>query len=133
MNYFLDTNICIYALKGTHPRVQRHIQSHAPSEILIPAIVLAELYHGACKSVARNKVIETLRQFIAPIRVVDFDSRAAFDYGDIRSKLESIGRPIGPNDLIIAATVLSKGGTLVTHNTTEFSAVPGLLLEDWTH
>jgi tRNA(fMet)-specific endonuclease VapC len=46
--------------------------------------------------------------------------------------LESTGRPMGPNDLIVAATTMSNGGTLVTHNTKEFSAVPGLLFEDWT-
>ena len=131
MTYFLDTNICIYALKGTYPQVKRHFTSHAPSEICIPAIVLAELYYGANKSAAQDKVMDTLRQFIAPIRIVDFDSRSAASYGDIRSKLESRGRPIGPNDLMIAATVLARGGTLVTHNTREFSAVPGLLLEDW--
>lgn len=41
------------------------------------------------------------------------------------------GTPIGPNDLLIAAISLARGATLVTHNTREFSRVPGLLLEDW--
>ena len=132
MTYYLDTDICIYALKGAFPQVQQHIESHAPSEICIPAVVLAELYYGAYKSAYREKVIETLRRFVDPIRIADFDSHSAVSYGDIRSKLESMGRPIGPNDLMIAATALSHGGTLVTHNTREFSAVPGLLLEDWT-
>lgn len=132
MTYFLDTNICIYALKGTFPRVQQHMESHVPSEIFIPAIVLAELYYGAYKSTAREKAIEALREFSAAIQIAEFDSRSAVSYGDIRSKLESTGRPIGPNDLIVAATTMSNGGTLVTHNTKEFSAVPGLLFEDWT-
>ena len=38
---------------------------------------------------------------------------------------------IGPNDLQIAAIALVDGLTLVTHNITEFSQMPGLNLEDW--
>jgi tRNA(fMet)-specific endonuclease VapC len=132
MMYFLDTNICIYALKRTYPQVQQKIESHRPSEIFIPAIVIAELFYGAFKSRAREKTLEKLREFVAPFQKADFNSTSAISYGDIRSKLEAMGKPIGPNDLIIAATTLSNGGTLVTHNTKEFSAVPGLLIEDWT-
>jgi tRNA(fMet)-specific endonuclease VapC len=45
--------------------------------------------------------------------------------------LANVGTPIGPNDLLIAAIALANRLTLVTHNTTEFSPVPGLKLEDW--
>jgi predicted nucleic acid-binding protein len=34
--------------------------------------------------------------------------------------------------LIVAATTMANGGTLVTHNVKEFRSVQGLLLEDWT-
>jgi tRNA(fMet)-specific endonuclease VapC len=132
MTYFLDTNICFYALKGIFPQVQRRLESRVPSEVRIPAIVLAELYYGAYKSASRAKVIETLRQFIAPIQIADFNSHSAALYGEIHSQLESIGRPIGPNDLVVAATTMANGGTLVTHNVKEFRSVQGLLLEDWT-
>lgn len=132
MIYFLDTNICIYALKGTYPKIQSHIESHTPSEISIPSIVLAELYYGAAKSTAREKVIQRLQEFIAPLHIVAFNSRSAMAYGTIRAELESMGRVIGPNDLVVAATTLGNGGTLVTHNVKEFSAVPGLRIEDWT-
>ncbi|MCY4484514.1 MAG: PIN domain-containing protein [Spirochaetaceae bacterium] len=52
-------------------------------------------------------------------------------YGEIRSELERIGRPIGYNDLLIAAHARFLGATLVTHNTDEFRRVPGLVVEDW--
>ena len=60
-----------------------------------------------------------------------FDDAAASVYAIIRAHLESAGTPIGPYDLQIAAIALANGLTLVTHNTREFSRVPGLLLEDW--
>ena len=51
--------------------------------------------------------------------------------GEVRATLEQAGTPVGPNDLLIAAIALANGLTLVTHNTAEFSLVPGLALEDW--
>jgi tRNA(fMet)-specific endonuclease VapC len=60
-----------------------------------------------------------------------FDDPAAEEYGRIRSHLANQGIAIGPNDLIIAAIALANKLTLVTHNTSEFSRVPGLALEDW--
>ena len=132
MTYFLDNNICIYTLKGLYPKIQVHMKSHVPSEISIPSIVLAELYYAAVKSTAREKVIQRLQELIAPLHIVAFDSRSAMIYGTIRAELESMGRVIGSNDLVVAATTLGNGGILVTHNVKEFSAVPGLRIEDWT-
>jgi len=45
--------------------------------------------------------------------------------------LEKLGKPIGPYDLLIAATALANGLVLVTHNTREFMRIPGIQLEDW--
>ena len=60
-----------------------------------------------------------------------FDDSAAEEYGRIRAHLANLGTPIGPNDLLIAAIALANKITLVSHNTAEFSRVPGLILEDW--
>jgi tRNA(fMet)-specific endonuclease VapC len=95
--------------------------------------VLAELLYGALHSgpihqAANLALIGNLRnQFIS----LPFDDRAAEEYGTIRAHLASLGTPIGPNDMLIAAIALANKLTLVTHNTTEFSRVPGLALEDW--
>ena len=52
-------------------------------------------------------------------------------YGELRSWLEKAGRPIGGNDLFIAAQALALGLTLVTGNEREFSRVKDLPLENW--
>jgi tRNA(fMet)-specific endonuclease VapC len=67
----------------------------------------------------------------AKYQSLPFDNAAARDYASIRSHLATAGQPIGPNDTMIAAIARSRGTTLVTHNTAEFSRVPGLLIEDW--
>lgn len=94
-------------------------------------MVEAELLLGAAKSVRAEATREAVRAFLAPFQVVPFDSSAASHYAIVRAHLEASGTPVGPNDLIIAATVLSSGGCLITANTNEFQRVPGLLLEDW--
>ena len=68
MKYFLDTNMCIYILKGLYPSVSKELFSHHSSEIKIPSIVKAELFYGAGKSVKRE---ETIKEFsrIAQLRL----------------------------------------------------------------
>lgn len=60
-----------------------------------------------------------------------FDDKAAIEYGQIRAYLERQGTPVGPIDTLIAAIALANNLILVTHNTAEFSRVPGLKIEDW--
>lgn len=132
MKYLLDTNICIYALKNRYPGVKKIMINLPPSAIAIPSIVKAELYYGAVKSRKTDKVIPILEKFLAPFEIIPFGDKEIMTYANIRAKLEKDGNIIGPNDLIIAATALVRGATLVTHNTKEFKRVEELLLEDWT-
>jgi len=93
--------------------------------------VEAELLFGARKSQRVAENLHAVRTLLKSLVIVPFGSAAADQYSHIRSELEADGRIIGPNDLLIAATVMAEGGTLVTHNTDEFSRVRGLHLEDW--
>jgi tRNA(fMet)-specific endonuclease VapC len=130
--YFLDTNTCIYFLNGRYPGILRKFEKISANEIMIPSIVLAELLYGAEKSEKKESNQRNLERFSAAFKIAGFDSEAAVHYSEIRASLESSGIPIGPNDLLIAAIVRAQNGILVTHNTKEFSRVPGLHIEDWT-
>ena len=132
MAFFLDTNICIYALKGSHPAIGHRMQRMSPSLIKIPSIVKGELLFGAQKSREPERTSEIIEEFLFPFEVVPFDERAAASYSRIRFDLERRGRIVGPNDLIVAATVLADRGTLVTHNLREFRRIEDLSAEDWT-
>jgi tRNA(fMet)-specific endonuclease VapC len=131
MTYFLDTNTCIYFLNGKYQSVKEKLLSLPPDRIKIPVIVKAELLFGAFKSYRREETVEKVELFISPFEVVSYGDRAAYEYGTIRLALEISGNPIGPNDLIIAATTISENATLVTHNVSEFSRVSKLKFEDW--
>jgi tRNA(fMet)-specific endonuclease VapC len=81
------------------------------------------------KNVARS-LAET-RAFCNLYSSLPFDDSAAEEYGRLRAQLAGLGTPIGPNDLMIASIALANGLTLITHNRTEFSRVPNLMIEDW--
>ena len=132
MKYLLDTNICVFVIRGKSPLVlQRFVQS-LPDELSISTVTLAELRYGADKSSNPGKNHSALNAFLAPIQIIGFDSECADYYGRLRSDLERRGLPIGPLDTMIAAQSLRLHVPLVTNNTGEFSRVPGLQLEDWT-
>ena len=97
----------------------------------ISAITLAELIHGAEKSTRVAQNLAVVDDFASRLEVVPYTSRASQHYGAIRAVLERAGRPIGVNDLHIAAHARSEGLTLVTNNLAEFERVPGLLTENW--
>jgi tRNA(fMet)-specific endonuclease VapC len=132
VKYLLDTNICIFVIKRKPATVLARFQLHPPDDVAISSVTLAELRYGADKSSRPQQNHAALEAFLAPLSVVDFDSQAAESYGKVRAELERRGTPIGPLDTLIAAHSLALGTTLVTTNTSEFSRVPGLNIEDWT-
>jgi len=132
MSYFLDTNICIYFLKGTYPGLLSKIMSFQPADIKIPAIVKAELLYAVEKSSKRDENLNKVSAFLMPFEIAAFGDFAAVHYGQIKTSLKKSGTTIGPNDLLTAATVIAEKGILVTNNIKEFSRIPGLSLENWT-
>ncbi len=132
MRYYLDTNICIYFLKGINDNLRDRLFEKHPDNIKICSIVKAELLYGAEKSIKREENLKNIKKFLFPFEVVGFGENEANTYSLIRSDLEKEGKVIGPNDLLIAATVLENDGILVTNNTKEFERVKGLRLENWT-
>ena len=131
LRYMLDTNTIIDAKNRRPPCVLERLLQHDPSEIAISIITLAELEVGNVKSMnpIRNRM--AMLMFLSEITVLPFDVYAAFEYGDIRGKLEKQGMKLGGNDFLIAAHARALDLTLVTNNTREFSRVERLKIENW--
>ncbi|RJP89355.1 MAG: type II toxin-antitoxin system VapC family toxin [Desulfobacteraceae bacterium] len=130
MKYVLDTNTLIYFFKGLG-NVSEILLSKSPREINIPSIVLFEIEVGIKKSSSPEKRKIQLKDFLSVVSIIPFGDKEAIYAADIRVDLEHKGLPIGPFDILIAATALADNATLVTHNLKEFERVNGLKIEDW--
>lgn len=131
MKYLLDTNTCIRHLNQRSPAITRRLQNTPEQDIVVCSIVKAELYFGAKKSHDFLKTFKNQQAFLMRFISLPFDDIPALSYANIRANLEAVGTPIGSNDLMIAAIAVANNLILVTHNTAEFSRVPGLKVEDW--
>ena len=131
MIYLLDSNVCIHLLNGRHTTLIQRFRQYDPRQTVLCSMVKAELMRGALRSQRVELNLERLAIFFAPLKSLPFDDSAAEHFARVGAELMKQGTPIGPNDLVIAATALAHQVTLVTHNTAEFSRVPGLRLEDW--
>ena len=131
MKYLLDTNICIYLMKDSYPKMTSRFLSMDPSDFCISAITVYELEYGAAKSKWGEKNRNNLMLFLAPFSILPFDGRDASYAGRVRSYLEEHGTMIGPYDIQISAQALARNLTVITHNENEFCRVPHLMTEDW--
>ncbi len=119
----------IAVLKDAGSPIARRVRRHRPADVLVSAIVLHELFYGAFKSERAERnvaLVDGLR-----FGVLEFDRDDAREAGEVRAFLARRGTPIGPYDVLIAGQAKARGMVLVTHNTGEFSRVPGLRIEDW--
>ena len=119
--FLLDSNICIYLLKGASDAVRHRVESHAPGELVTSALAFAEVMMGvrSPEETARAKV------FFGLVTVQPFDRLAAESYLKMPFKR-------GSYDRLIGAHALSLGLTLVTANERHFADILGLKIENWT-
>ena len=88
------------------------------------------MHYGATKK-GSLRLSAQLEAVLGALEVLPFKAPADAVYGSLRTRLEHAGRPIGANDLLIAAQVLSLGYTIVTDNEKEFAHVEDLRRENW--
>ncbi len=129
--FMLDTNICIYIQRHKPPSVLARFETLKPGQAVISVITWGELLYGAAKSQQSERVLRLLEEFSGLVPVLPMPPDCGKSYGRLGADLEKNGRPIGNNDLWIAAHALASGLTLVSNNTREFERIPHLKLENW--
>jgi tRNA(fMet)-specific endonuclease VapC len=129
--YLLDTNICIYIAKKQPLAVLERFNQLQVGEVAISLITLGELYLGIEKSQQADKARQILKPLLQLIPALPLPIETAVHYARIRAALEKQGKPIGANDLWIAAHALTERYILVTNNVKEFARIPKLYLENW--
>lgn len=131
MRYLLDTNVCVMYLNGRSLLVRQRLRAVDLKVVAVCSVVKAELFYRAWRSTNPEQALAKQQRFLEAFESLPFDDRSAEIAGQIRAQLAALGTPIGSNDLLIAALALANNLTLVTHNTSEFSRIEALLIEDW--
>ena len=130
MRYLLDTNILSDLVRNPQGRVMQRIRAVGEAQVCTSIIVAAELRYGAAKKES-PRLAAQLQAILDAIEVLPFDAPADTAYGQLRARLEVSGRPIGGNDLLIAAQTIALGYTIVTDNEREFARIQDLPCENW--
>ncbi len=128
--YLLDTNICIYFLKGQFG-LHNKIKEIGEENCLLSEITIAELKFGAENSVQKEKNRKNIAEF-----QTKFDILPIFPALDIfakeKARLKTKGRILDDFDLLIGSTAIANNLTLVTKNVSDFDRLNGIIIEDWT-
>jgi tRNA(fMet)-specific endonuclease VapC len=129
MSFLLDTNICSAHMR--RPGGLAHHFFQYAGGLAIPSVVLAELYAGAYRHPNPPRLLGLIADLLREIRVLDFDTACAEQFGRLQASLVVQGISVSTADQMIAAVALVHNLTLVTHNTSDFRSIPGLRLADW--
>jgi tRNA(fMet)-specific endonuclease VapC len=124
--YLIDSDILIYLSRG-RTQIQQRMSDVGISNCFLSEISLAELYVGVYKGIGKESFIAFLEKNFTVLPITP----ALKTFAQIKAQLEAKGASLDKMDLFIAATALTHGYTLVTHNTRHFSRIPELKLEDW--
>lgn len=130
--YLLDTNICVYWLKGDEGIEQRAIVMGLET-IAVSFITISELYYGAYKSQKIDENIAAIKKLESKLGIIDSNDEICTNFGKLKAILEKEGKIIDDADLFIAACALTNNLTLVTNNEKHFSRIEGLKLENWVN
>jgi tRNA(fMet)-specific endonuclease VapC len=130
MRYLLDTNIVADLVRTPQGPVAQRIREVGEAQVCTSIIVAAELRYGAARQGSR-RLSAQLEAVLGALDVLPFEAPADIAYGALRARLERFGRPIGGNDLLIAAQVVALGYAIVTDNEREFARIDDLPCENW--
>lgn len=129
MQYMLDTNVVSELIRNPAGRTAQRARA-VGDMVCVSIIVAAEVRYGCAKK-GSPQLLRRVEELLAELPVLPFDVPADGEYGAIRAELEAAGRPIGSNDMLIAAHAHTLGATLVTANVSEFRRIRGLHVENW--
>ena len=128
--YLLDTDTVSDLVRHPQGVIAKRIAQEGEKSVCTSVIVVCELRFGAAKK-SSARLSAQLETVLSALEILAYEEPADRHYAQLRHHLEKAGRPIGPNDMLIAAHALALGLTVVTGNVSEFTRVPGLKVENW--
>ena len=130
MKYLLDTDTCVFWLKGNE-RIEHKILSVGMDNLALSFINVSELYYGAYKSQRVEVNLAMVRRLTEQLNVVESDESISEKFGEMKANLESAGTIIDDADRYIAACSVVHGLTLETNNTKQFRRIKEMKIQNW--
>ena len=133
MGILIDSSVLI-AWERDRLDLQSQLAEYAEEDFAISAITAAELLHGvhrAANPAQRRRREAFVEGLLARLPVISFDAVAARIHARLSAELAANGTAVGPHDLIIAATALTKGYIVTTRDERSFPRIPGLSYQRW--
>ena len=131
--YLLDTNICVHLIKGEF-EIKEKIAKVGTKSCFLSEVTLAELLFGIENSAPdrrrlnQERFINFRALFVGRVLPI---SDFVYEYARQKAALKRKGRTVGEFDMLIGATAIVRGLTLVTRNTKDFINMSGIQLENW--
>ena len=129
--YLLDTNICIYFLKGKFDLKKTKIYTVGLANCSISEVTVAELKYGAEKSQRPDENSFIIEDFITKFSIIPIYPSLDI-YAKEKARLKKAGTIIDDFDLLIGATAISNDLSLVTNNIAHLGRLTNIKIEDWT-
>ena len=130
MQYLLDTNICIFFLRGKM-NLDEIIKDKGKQNCFISEITVFELRFGAENSQDIERSHKAVDLFVNGISIIPISS-CIRSYAKEKVRLRKIGKPINDEfDLLIGVTAIENKLTLVTDNAKDFVHFDGIEIENW--
>ena len=128
--YLLDTNICIYFIKGLY-RLDKKIEKVGEQNCFISEITVAELKYGVENSNTSETMRPIVEAFIPKFAIIPIFG--ALDiYAKEKASLRRRGLMVDDFDILIGATAIANDMTMVTNNVSHLGRLSGIDIEDWT-
>lgn len=132
MTWLLDTNTLVYILNGEIGIRARANEAGRAGRVVTSIVVVAELLYGVERSSRQEANRRHLEKGLEPIEIVSLSLGAAAHFGCLKAALRAKGVNKTDLDLLIAATALDLGATLVTNDRALLDGtIPGLSVENW--
>lgn len=130
MQYLLDTNICVFFLRGKL-NIDEIIREKGTENCFISELTVFELKYGAANSENPKKSHQAVRKFINGLSIIPIYGIVE-KYAEEKVRLRKNGTPMHDEfDLIIGVTAIENNLTLVTDNIKDFKHLKGLKIENW--
>jgi tRNA(fMet)-specific endonuclease VapC len=126
--YVVDTDWVIHYLNG-HAQIVTRLQELADYGLGLSVVSLAELYEGVLYSSDPEGNERDLNDFLRGVTIIDIDEETCRIFGKERGRLRSKKKMVGDFDLLIGATAIQHGVTILTNNHRHFEMIQGLRLE----